>query len=76
MDFLSTNGYLSVMQKEEYDQALAEVSNLTQMNEELQNESDTKKGAQRPLWKKRKGRLIQSCFILRGKRRRKRNLKA
>jgi hypothetical protein len=38
MDFLSTNGYLSVMQKEEYDRALAEVSNLTRMNEEFQSE--------------------------------------
>ncbi len=35
MDFLCTNGYLSVMQKEDYDQASAEVSNLTQMNEDL-----------------------------------------
>jgi hypothetical protein len=34
MDFFSTNGYLSVMQKEQYDQALVEVSDLTKMSEE------------------------------------------
>jgi hypothetical protein len=38
VDFLSANGYLSVMTKDEYDQALAEVSKLTQLNEDLQNE--------------------------------------
>ena len=39
LDFLSTNGYLSVMQKEDYDQAVAEVSSLTELNEEFQNET-------------------------------------
>jgi len=38
VDFLSNNQYVSVMQKDDYDQALAEVSNLTKMTEELQNE--------------------------------------
>src|SRR5438128_12189546 len=38
VNFLSTNGYLSVMQKEDYDRALAEVANLAQMNEALQTE--------------------------------------
>src|SRR5438128_10986988 len=38
VNFLSTNGYLSVMQKEDYDQAAGEVANLTQMNDALQNE--------------------------------------
>ncbi|MGA3059937.1 MAG: hypothetical protein ABSD92_06155 [Candidatus Bathyarchaeia archaeon] len=45
MDFLSTNGYLSVMQKEEYDQAFAEVSNLTKMSIDLQNETNAERGA-------------------------------
>jgi hypothetical protein len=45
MDFLYTNGYLSMMQKEEYDQALAEVSNLTKMSEELQNETNAERNA-------------------------------
>jgi hypothetical protein len=39
MDFLTANGYISVMQKEDYDQAVAEVANLTQENEELQKET-------------------------------------
>jgi hypothetical protein len=38
LNFLTTNGYVSVLQKEEYDRALAEVSNLAQLNEELQNQ--------------------------------------
>ena len=38
LDYLSTSGYVSVMPKADYDQAQAEVSNLTQMNLNLQNE--------------------------------------
>jgi len=38
LNFLSTNGYVSVMQRGDYDQAVAEVANLTQMNDALQNE--------------------------------------
>src|SRR2546426_12219510 len=38
VNFLSTNGYLSVLQKEDYDQAAGEVAYLTQMNDALQNE--------------------------------------
>jgi len=38
VNFLSTNGYVSVMQKGDYDQAAAEVANLAQMNDALQNE--------------------------------------
>lgn len=38
IDFLSTNGYLSVMQKDAYDSASAQVANLSQMNTDLQNE--------------------------------------
>ena len=32
MDFFNSKGFLSVMEKQDYDQAAAEVSNLTQMN--------------------------------------------
>jgi hypothetical protein len=49
MDFLSTNGYVSVMQKEEYDRAVAEVSNLTSMNEELQKERVEERSAEATL---------------------------
>jgi hypothetical protein len=54
MDFLSTNGYLSVMQKEEYDQALAEVSNLTKMTEALQDKKMEEEGAEATLEKEEK----------------------
>jgi hypothetical protein len=46
MDFLSSNGYVSVMQKEEYDRAVTEVSNLTKMNEELQSKKMEEESAE------------------------------
>ena len=45
MDFFISNGYLSVMQKEDYDQASAEVSNLTQMNIDLANAENADRSA-------------------------------
>ena len=45
VDFLTNGGYLSVMQKEEYDRSLAEVSNLTQMNIDLVNEQNADRTA-------------------------------
>jgi hypothetical protein len=54
VDFLSTNGYLSVMQKEEYDRALAEVSNLAKMNEELRNETMEERTTEATLKKEEK----------------------
>jgi len=41
MDFLSSNGYLTVMQKVDYDQGMAELSNLNQKNIDLMNERMT-----------------------------------
>src|SRR5208337_776149 len=49
MDYLSTNGYISVMQKEEYDRALAEVSNLTKMTEEWQDKKMEEESAEATL---------------------------
>ena len=49
MDFLSTNGYLSVMQKEDYDQALSEVTNLTKMTEEWQDKKTEEESAESTL---------------------------
>jgi hypothetical protein len=49
MDFLCSNGYLSVMQKEEYDQALAEVSNLTHLNTDQQSEMNQERSAESTL---------------------------
>jgi hypothetical protein len=45
MYFLTTNGYISVMQKEHYDEALAEISDLEQINVELVHEQDEKRSA-------------------------------
>src|SRR5271169_427445 len=45
VDFLINGGYLSVMQKEEYDRSLAEVSNLTQMNIDLVDEQNSDRTA-------------------------------
>jgi transcription initiation factor IIE alpha subunit len=45
MDFLATSGYVSVMQKEQYDKALAEISNLAKVNEELAREEDEERSA-------------------------------
>ena len=49
MDFLCSNGYLSVMQKEDYDRATAEVSNLTQMNIDLANAENADRSAKSAL---------------------------
>jgi len=49
MDFLSTNAYLSVMQKQDYDQTLADVSNLTKMTEEWQDKKMEEAGAEATL---------------------------
>ena len=38
MDFLTTNGYVSLMQKEQYEQALAEISDLEKISEESMQE--------------------------------------
>lgn len=45
LDFFLNNGYLSVMQKDDYDRALAEVSNLTQMNIDLVNAENADRSA-------------------------------
>src|SRR5512137_778705 len=45
LDFLTTNGYTSVMWKEQYDQALVEVSNLWKVNEELARETAEERSA-------------------------------
>jgi hypothetical protein len=39
IDYLSTNAYLTVMPKDAYDNASAEVANLAMMNEQLYNEA-------------------------------------
>jgi hypothetical protein len=49
LDFFSANGYVSVMQKDEYDRASAEVSNLAKMSEELQGETTEERSAEATL---------------------------
>lgn len=45
VNFLTTNGYISVMQKEQYDQASAEISNLAKVDEELAREEAEERSA-------------------------------
>ena len=45
MEFLTTNGYVSLMQREQYEQALAEISDLGKMNETLMREKDEEEDA-------------------------------
>ncbi len=47
--FFLSGGYLSVMQKEDYDQALTEVSKLTQENVDLASEENSERGAKTAL---------------------------
>ena len=46
IDFLSSKGYLSVMEKEDYDRAVAELSNLMQMNIDLVNAQNAERSEQ------------------------------
>src|SRR5205809_7402707 len=61
VNFLSANGYLYVMQKGDYDQAVAEVANLTQMNNALQNERVQEGIARAALILQRVVHLCQVC---------------
>ncbi len=45
MDFLVSKGYVSLIQKEDYDQEVTELSNLTQMNIDLSNALNTDRSA-------------------------------
>jgi hypothetical protein len=45
IDFLTANGYVSVKQKEQYDEALVEISDLGKVNEELVREEDEERSA-------------------------------
>ena len=49
LDSFLSGGYLSVMQKEDYDQALTEVSKLTQENVDLASEENSERGAKTAL---------------------------
>jgi len=60
-NFLTTNGYISVMQKEQYDQALAEISNLAKENEELAREEAEKRSA-RALLEEDEGKIHSILF--------------
>jgi hypothetical protein len=49
LDFLVSNGYLSVMQKEDYDRAAAEASVLAQMNADQEGEMNYERGQEATL---------------------------
>jgi len=49
LDFLSTNGYISRMSKGDHDQAAAEVSNLEQLNLQLQTEKSAESATEEAL---------------------------
>jgi hypothetical protein len=66
MDYFSTNGYLVVMQNEEYARASAEVSNLAQMNEELLGEK-TEDGSVETLLQKEEKKTHSILFHFEGK---------
>ena len=66
IDFLRDNGYLSVMQKEDYDQAAAEVSSLTQMSIDLANEENADRGAKSAL-QEEEGKTHSIKFLFEGK---------
>ncbi len=66
IDFLRDNGYLSVMQKEAYDQAVAEVSSLTQMSIDLANEENADRGAKSAL-QEDEGKTHSIKFLFEGK---------
>ena len=45
IDFFNNKGYLSVIQREDYDRAVVEVSNLTQINMDLMNAENADRSA-------------------------------
>ena len=45
VDFLTSNGYVSEMEKEQYDQSLAEISDLGEISEQLMHEKDEAEAA-------------------------------
>jgi hypothetical protein len=50
LNYLSSNGYVTVMQKSDYDQAQADVATLSQMNQNLQNEIMADRAAHNALY--------------------------
>ena len=61
LDFLSSNGYISVMQKDDYDKAEAEVLALTQLNSDQQGELNYERGEEATL-KKENGKAHSIMF--------------
>jgi hypothetical protein len=66
LDFLATNGYVSIIQKEQYDQALAELSNLSKMSEEIHNETVEEMTAEATLTKEER-KIHSILFHFEGK---------
>jgi hypothetical protein len=66
LDFLATKDYVSVIQKDQYDQALAELSNLSKMTEDLHNETVEEMTAEATLTKEER-KIHSILFHLEGK---------
>ncbi|MBO0888511.1 hypothetical protein J2P12_05360 [Candidatus Bathyarchaeota archaeon] len=66
LNYLSTNGYLNVMKKEDYDQAVSDVSNLGQMNVQMLNETSEARAAAATLAKD-EGHTHSILFHLEGR---------
>ncbi|HYY91233.1 MAG TPA: hypothetical protein VE955_04535, partial [Candidatus Dormibacteraeota bacterium] len=66
LNYLSTNGYLNVMKKEDYDQAVTDVSNLGQMNAQMWNETAEARAAAATLAKD-EGHTHSILFHLEGR---------
>src|ERR1039457_2949946 len=66
IDFLTNDGYLLVMQKDEYDRSLAEVSNLIQMNLDLTNAENADRTAKTALQEDEK-KIHSIKFLFEGK---------
>ena len=74
LDFLSTHGFISVMQNEDYTRVSAEVVNLTQMNEAQQNEMLEEMKTEAIL-KKEEGKTHSILFHFEGKEKKEAALK-
>ena len=61
IDFLAANGYISVMQKEQYDAALTEIANLAKVSEERAREEAEARSARAAL--KENERRTHSVFF-------------
>ncbi len=73
VNYLSSNGYVSVMPKDEYDRAAAEVATLTQLNQDLYQERMEETGAA-AAWREDERKTHSILFHLEGREKREAQL--